>query len=119
MSRAVESWQGATDDAAIPTRVKLRIWARCEGRCGLTGRKIMPGEKYEFDHIVPLILGGAHAEFNIHVVLATAHKAKTREDVGRKAKADRTRAKHLGLAPKGRGWNTKLRKRLDGRVEPR
>lgn len=102
MSRSVPLWEGSTPDAAIPTRVKLRIWERCGGRCGLTGRKIMPGDQHDYDHIRALILGGAHREDNIHVVLRAAHKLKTADDVARKAKADRVRAKHLGIWPQSK-----------------
>lgn len=97
--RSVPTWQGSSPDAAIPTRVKLRVWERCGGRCGLTGVKIMPGQAYEFDHITALALGGRHAEDNLHVVLATAHKEKTKRDVAMKSKADRVRAKHIGAWP--------------------
>ena len=102
MSRTVESWTGATDDAAIPKRVRLRIWDRCGGCCALTGRKIMAGEPWQVDHIVALINGGAHAEHNLQVVSDAAHKIKTRADVDVRVKTDRMRAKHLGLWPKSK-----------------
>lgn len=97
--RSVPEWRGATDDAAIPPRVKLRIWDRCGGRCGLTGKKLMVGDAYDFDHIKALANGGEHAEFNIHVVCRIAHREKTKADVAEKAKVDRQRKKHLGLWP--------------------
>lgn len=100
--RAVEEWRGSSPDAKIPDRVKLRIWTRCKGVCGLTGRKIRPGEAYDFDHILPLGLGGAHTESNLHVVLRDAHKAKTADDRARMAKADRIARKNAGLWPKSR-----------------
>lgn len=113
--RSVPEWEGSTPDAAIPPRVKLRIWERCGGRCALTGRKLAVGEPFDFDHIVPLTLGGRHAEGNLQLVSREAHKAKTREDVTAKAKAERTRKKHLGLWPrsrrplKGRGFEPSRR----------
>lgn len=100
MSRSVDLWVGKDDDAAIPPRVKLRVWERCGGRCAITGRKLRPGDAYEFDHIIPLILGGAHAEANLQLVSREAHKEKTREDVAIKSKVARVRAKFLGVFPK-------------------
>ena len=99
MSRSVPEWIGANDDAAIPKRVKLRIWERCGGRCAITGRKLLVGDAYDFDHIIPLALGGRHAESNLQIVARDAHREKTKADVADIAKARRIRAKHLGLAP--------------------
>lgn len=95
--RAVPEWIATHPDQAIPTRVKLRIWNRCEGRCGLTGKKLMPGDAYDFDHITALVNGGEHRETNLHVVCRIAHREKTKADVAIKAKVARVRAKHLGL----------------------
>ena len=102
MSRSVPLWEGATPDAEIPKRVKLRIWDREDGRCYLTGRKIRPGDSYEFEHVVPLRLNGLHREDNIRLALTEAHKEKTADDRQRIAKADRIAAKHNGLWPASR-----------------
>lgn len=96
--RSVPEWVATHPDQAIPPRVKLRIFERCGGVCALTGVKLRPGH-FDYDHIVPLILGGAHAESNIQCVSREAHREKTKDDVARKAKADRIRKKHLGLWP--------------------
>lgn len=101
MTRAADEWIATHDDQAIPPRVKLRIWERCAGRCSLSGRKIMPGEKFEYEHRIALCNGGAHREFNIVLALADAHKAKTRDDLAIKSKIARVKAKHLGVWPKG------------------
>lgn len=100
--RTVPEWWGSSDDAAIPTRVKLRVWERCEGRCALTGKKLRPGDAYDFDHIIALANGGEHREGNLQVLSRDAHRAKTVADVGLKAKTARIRAKHLGAWPKSR-----------------
>ena len=47
--RAVPEWIGATPDSPIPRIVKGRIWVREGGRCYLTGKKIMPGDAYDYD----------------------------------------------------------------------
>ena len=100
--RTVDTWVGAHDDQAIPPRVKLRIWNREGGRCSLTGRKIMPGEPFDYEHRIALCNGGRHAEDNIVLALrGKVHQAKTAADVATKAKTDRMAKKHLGIWPRG------------------
>lgn len=116
-------WIGATDDARIPPRVRLRVFERFGGVCQLTDRKIMPGDEWDCDHAVALINGGEHRESNLQPVLRAAHRRKTADDVAAKAKADRVRKKHLGLhnpkskLPGSRG--SKFKRRIDGTVERR
>ena len=100
MSRSLPEWIGKTPDSAIPPRVKLRVWERCEGKCALTGRKLRPGDAYEFDHILALANGGEHREANLQLVCSAAHKEKTRSDVALKSKTARIALKHRGQWPK-------------------
>lgn len=118
--RSIPEWVAAHPDQAIPPRVKLRIWERCEGRCGLTGKNLMVGDPYDFDHITALINGGEHRESNLQVVCRVAHREKTKADVKVKAKVARVRQKHLGIKS-GRGFrqHPTLKRTLDGRVVPR
>ena len=102
MPRSVGEWIGKTDDAAIPKAVRLRVYARCEGRCALTGRKMLAGDPFDLDHITPLSMGGKHCEANLQVVYRPAHRAKTAAEAGPRAKADRIALKHRGLWPKSR-----------------
>lgn len=101
MARTVPEWIGKSDDSKIPDHVKLRIWAREDGRCYLTGAKIRPGDKYEFEHVIALALwtgeGHGNRESNIRLALKEAHKAKTASDRKVQAKSDRVRKKHLGI----------------------
>lgn len=99
MSRTVDMWRGATDDAAIPPRVRLRVFERHEGKCWVSGRKIMPGDAWDVDHKVALINGGAHEEINLAPILRDVHRNKTADDVKAKSKVARVRAKHLGVFP--------------------
>jgi len=122
--RAVAEWVGATDDARVPPRVRVRVFERHGGccRCGC-GRKIAPGETWQLDHVIALCHGGAHAEGNLWPVLTEHHRNKTRADVALKAKGARVRAAHWGvkaprrpmLGSRASGW----RKRMDGTVERR
>jgi 5-methylcytosine-specific restriction protein A len=102
MSRSVEEWIGKTDDTPIPPRVKLRIWERCGGRCYLTGKKIMPGDAHDYDHIRAICNGGQNRESNIALILRDKHREKTSEDVAEKSKTYRMRAKFLGVWPKSK-----------------
>lgn len=122
MPRSVEEWIGKTDDAAIPPRVKLRVWDRFSGRCQCgCNRKIMVGERWQADHIVALINGGEHKERNLQPLLTEHHKNKTKEDVTLKSDTYRTRLKQVGIKrassrplPFGRG--SKLKRKLSGEV---
>ena len=99
-ARAVPEWIGATPDAKIPPRVRLRVFERHNGVCYLSKRKIRPGDKWQLDHIKALVNGGTHSEGNLAPVLVEPHKAKTAADVAEKAKIDRIRKKHLGIDTK-------------------
>lgn len=98
--RTVPEWIGATPDAKVPKRVRARVFLREGGRCYLTGRAIRVGEAWDLDHRLALCNGGEHRESNLFPALKDPHRQKTAADVGAKAKADRIRAKHLGLWPK-------------------
>lgn len=120
--RSVEEWRGATPDSAIPARVKLRIFERENGRCHISGRKIMPGDAYDFDHIVALANGGEHRESNLAPALRDKHREKTAADVAEKARTDRIRKKHLGIKPKSRfacAKSSPWKKKLNGEVVSR
>lgn len=98
--RSVPEWIGATPDTAAPTRVRLRVFEAHAGRCHITGRKILPGDAWELEHVRPLHLGGENRETNLAPALVAAHREKTAGEMTAKAKADRIRAKHLGIYPK-------------------
>lgn len=102
MSRAVPPWSSDNPDAAIPARVRLRVLEAHGHVCALTGRPIRSGDEWHVDHIRPLSMGGLHAETNLQPVLAASHRIKTADEAGGRAKADRIRAKHLGLHPPSR-----------------
>lgn len=60
----------------------------------------MPGDAYDFDHIVALANGGAHKESNLQVVSREKHREKTKADLAEKSKVARVKAKHLGVYPR-------------------
>ena len=99
--RTVPEWIGKTDDAAIPLRVRLRVFERANGICHLSGRRIAAGEPWDCDHVVALVNGGEHRETNLAPALRDKHREKSAAENSDQAKADRTRAKHLGIHPRG------------------
>lgn len=105
--RSVPEWIGKTPDSRPPQSVKLRVFARYQGRCYLTGQKIRPGDAWDVEHIKPVRSarpGEPHLnrESNLAPALKAAHAEKTARENSDGAKADRIRAKHLGVYPKTR-----------------
>ena len=121
--RSVPEWIGTTPDTPVPPRVKLRVFEAHGGKCHLTGRKIVPGDKWELDHLLALANGGQHRETNLAPALSDAHRAKTAKDVAQKAKDDRVRKKHLGIhQPKSvipGSKRSRFKKKISGEVVPR
>lgn len=99
MSRSVPEWVATHDDQAIPDRVKARVFLRYDGKCALTGIKLMRGDT-DFDHIKSLRNGGEHRESNLQPVYRPAHREKTAAENSAGAKADRIFLRHHGLAKK-------------------
>jgi 5-methylcytosine-specific restriction protein A len=99
MSRELPEWIGKNDDSAIPPRVKLRVHERSGGKCQKCGVDAFIGE---YDHIIPIILGGENRESNLQKLCAPCHKSKTKLDVKLKAKVARVRKHHLGIKKRRR-----------------
>jgi len=66
------------DDAAasgrtpIPDDVKLFIWRRDGGRCVRCGSQT----ELEFDHVIPLAMGGSNTARNLQILCAACNRAK-------------------------------------------
>lgn len=95
--RTVSEWVARDDDAKIPDRVKDRIAYRASGCCQKCMRAIVGTLRAEFDHAIPLIIGGEHRESNLQLLCHECHGAKTALDVKLKAKIARVRKRHLGI----------------------
>jgi hypothetical protein len=78
------------------------VFLRHGGKCHISGRVIRPGEAWELEHVRPLHMGGENREANLRPALIAPHREKTAREATAKAKADRIRAKHLGIYPKSR-----------------
>jgi tetratricopeptide (TPR) repeat protein len=59
--------------AAIPEKVRHAVWRRDEGRCVQCGSQ----ENLEFDHIIPVVRGGANTERNLQLLCEPCNRAKS------------------------------------------
>jgi 5-methylcytosine-specific restriction endonuclease McrA len=99
--RKVPEWIGKTPDSRPPKAVLDRLFLRQGGKCAISGRKIRPGATiFHADHIKPLKDGGENREGNLQLVLADAHREKTKAENTARAKERRLRLKHQGMWPK-------------------
>lgn len=120
MARSTGDWIGTTDDQKVPPRVRLRIFERENGICHLTGQKIQPGDEWDLEHKVALILGGQHRETNLFPALREPHRRKTAMEMKVKSKIARVKKKHLGIAkPKSSLSNARFKRLKDGTVVDR
>jgi hypothetical protein len=97
MPRKVNEWRGKTPDTRAPPRVLLRVFQRVNGICHISGRKIMPGERWQAEHIVALINGGENRESNLAPALVGPHKEKTRRDLAEKKRVAKRAKSHVGV----------------------
>lgn len=119
MMRTVPEWVGKTDNSMPPGKVKDRIRDRQGDKCALTGHQFKPGDKVEYDHIIPLWLGGENREGNLQAVLDTAHKRKTQAEATVRSKVNKIRKKHRGISkePSMAGSkNSRFKKLISGEV---
>jgi 5-methylcytosine-specific restriction endonuclease McrA len=118
--RSVSEWIGTTDDSPIPDRVKIRVFARCNGRCRDCTRKCgVGGEPSSFDHIVALINGGKHAESNLQLLCATCHAIKTKADLAEKSRVYKRRKSNAGIRKPSKfacSKNSKFKKKISGEI---
>lgn len=94
MSRELPEWIAKNDDAKIPDRVKLRVYRKANGNCATCTNHVLSGQ---YDHVIPLIIGGEHRESNLQFLCVPCHKGKTALDVKLKAKVARVSKRHLGI----------------------
>jgi hypothetical protein len=87
--------------------------------------KMTRAEGYQFDHHTALALGGADTPENLRAVRTSCHKKISAADIRMIRKADRQHKFHFGLKKHRRapmqscGFDKRLRRRFNGRVEVR
>jgi 5-methylcytosine-specific restriction protein A len=94
---------------ALSKAAQERVIANQAGLCAACDCDLAQ-EPVEFDHVLPLSLGGTNDETNFEALHRSCHKEKTRGDKSRIAKADRQRKAHetgRGRARKGPRLQTK------------
>jgi 5-methylcytosine-specific restriction enzyme A len=97
MSRSLPPWIGKTDDDPVPPRVRLRVYIRFMGVCGICTTKI-DGKRWVCDHKVAIINGGLNHEDNLWPIHEKCdRKVKTPTDVAMKAKNDAVAMRHIGI----------------------
>lgn len=107
---------------SLTAKERLRLFDLHQGRCHLCGGKIDgTREAWEIEHELALALGGADDDENRKPAHVKCHKAKTAVDLGRIAKADREKARHIGARPPSRnplpgGRGSKYKRTIDGRT---
>lgn len=118
-ARSLPEWAGATPDTAVPPRVRLRVFERCDGKCHRCTKKIAAGERWTLEHLKALILGGENREKNLGVTCDWCLPEKNAEDLAQKSKEYEVRAKHNGVRSKqarpmpgsrASGWKHRLGK---------
>jgi hypothetical protein len=57
----------------IPEDVRMYVWRRDGGACALCGST----EKLEYDHIIPIAMGGSNTERNVQLLCETCNRKKS------------------------------------------
>jgi hypothetical protein len=73
MQAAIEFARSGPRRDSIPEDVKIVVWARDGGACVRCGSK----QNLHFDHIIPVVKGGASSEENIQLLCKTCNLKKT------------------------------------------
>lgn len=108
----------------IPTRERVAIFEREGGRCHLCQMRVEAGQEWDVSHEIPLEMGGEDGGLNLRIAHRRCHRVHTAKvDAPRIAKTRGQRAAHLGAKrsrnPLPFGRDSKLRKKLNGKVVPR
>jgi hypothetical protein len=105
--------------AMTPAR-RARILARQGGLCAACGAELTD---FDVDHVLPLGLDGPDDDGNTEAICIPCHRAKTKADVARIAKAKRqtkagAKVSRTPLPARADGgWDRRYRRLLNGRTE--
>lgn len=111
----------ATPRAPMTMKRKLESMV-FHGSCYLCGEKLGAMSGVQFDHVLPLELGGADMPENIKPAHVDCHKFKTRNDVRQIAKSRRNRkteaAHHEAIANREPGQKRVSKSKIPSRPFP-
>lgn len=83
--------------------------------CHICGYLIDPvKDPWDADHVLPHTFDGSDDPKNVRPAHVKCHQSKTKQDISKNAKSKRAKDKHVGI--RGRGWNTKYKKKMNGQV---
>lgn len=90
----------------FPARDLKAKLAEFDDRCAVCRHPVGGAAGLEWDHVLPLEMGGDDELDNLQPLCRPCHRAKTRQDAGHIAKARRMQQRTLGIKrqPKGRGF---------------
>lgn len=74
-----------------------KLLAQFNGKCRMCQCQIDGTSGLEWDHAIPLALGGEDALENLEPLCVRCHRLKTKSDVTQIAKATRQRQRNLGI----------------------
>lgn len=103
-----------TPRRALTQKEKLSVLLSQQGKCAACKERFALVD-LEFDHVLPIALGGSNDLANFEALCGPCHRAKTAGDVKRIRKADRQRRAYEGTKPQ-RG--PKLKGGKLGRYDP-
>jgi 5-methylcytosine-specific restriction endonuclease McrA len=103
---------------------RINLFIQRHGKCAHCETKIMPGKRWDVDHIIPIALGGSNKETNLQILCWSCHITKTAyEDIPRIAKTKRQMIAHAGAKRSRRplpcGRDSPYKKTIDGRIVKR
>lgn len=78
-------------------KIRSKASKRAAGKCERCSANLKSGES-EYDHLIPLALGGKSTLINCQLLCRVCHVEKTAEDIRQIRKADRQRDKATGAA---------------------
>lgn len=109
---------------SLSNMTRLNLFIQRHGKCAHCKTKIMPGKRWDVDHIIPIALGGSNEEANLQILCWSCHITKTAyEDIPRIAKTKRQLIAHAGAKRSRRplpcGRDTPYKKTIDGRIVKR
>jgi 5-methylcytosine-specific restriction enzyme A len=102
---------------------RVALFLRHDGICHICGSRIIVGERWEVEHVLPLAQGGEDDDTNTRPAHAKCHRVKTAKDAADTAKAKRREARHIGAHRSARpmpgGKSSKWKRKISGEIVAR